>query len=298
MLVLSYCNRLNFCTIFQLSPYAPCLNVILFFPAISQSLITAHDQFKATLSEADKERMAIMGIHNEILKIAQTYGIKVVGENPYTVLSPQDISNKWEAVSTVQSLFYHFSLISKMAQCIVFFELGEVLPQLFTEECCFLPNNRWSNWSQCVTRYCRRKLPGSSPMRGWDASLLLRPISLDPGFRLRWRCFSVQLTHSSYMSHAMKKFQLLCLPLVQQEISHVSIDIASSLEEQMSNLKTYEQNIINYKSNIDKLEGDHQLSQEGLIFDNKHTSYTMEVLTISYFLFILKLISSIKFKCR
>lgn len=86
--------------------------------------------------------MAIMGIHNEILKIAQTYGIKVVGENPYTVLSPQDISNKWEAVSTLQSLFYHFSLISKIAQCIVFFELGEVLSHFFTEECCFLPNNR------------------------------------------------------------------------------------------------------------------------------------------------------------
>lgn len=78
----------------------------------------------------------------------------------------------------------------------------------------------------------------------------------------------------------------------------MSIDITGSLEEHMSNLKTYEQNIINYKSNIDKLEGDHQLSQEGLIFDNKHTSYTMEVLTISYFLFILKCISSSKFKCH
>lgn len=55
------------------------------------------------------------------------------------------------------------------------------------------------------------------------------------------------------------------------------MDIAGSLEEQMNNLKTYEQNIINYKSNIDKLEGDHQLIQEALIFDNKHTNYTMEV---------------------
>ena len=62
-----------------------------------------------------------------------------------------------------------------------------------------------------------------------------------------------------------------------QEISHVSVDIAGSLEEQMNSLKQYEQNIINYKSNIDKLEGDHQLSQESLIFDNKHTNYTMEV---------------------
>lgn len=45
----------------------------------------------------------------------------------------------------------------------------------------------------------------------------------------------------------------------------------------MNHLKQYEQNIINYKSNIDKLEGDHQLIQESLIFDNKHTSYSMEV---------------------
>lgn len=57
----------------------------------------------------------------------------------------------------------------------------------------------------------------------------------------------------------------------------MSVDIAGSLEDQMNSLKQYEQNIINYKSNIDKLEGDHQLSQESLIFDNKHTNYTMEV---------------------
>lgn len=61
----------------------------------------------------------------------------------------------------------------------------------------------------------------------------------------------------------------------------MSVDIAGSLEEQMNSLKQYEQNIINYKSNIDKLEGDHQLSQESLIFDNKHTNYTMEVRSAS-----------------
>ncbi|GAA6081484.1 alpha-actinin-3b, partial [Tachysurus ichikawai] len=61
-----------------------------------------------------------------------------------------------------------------------------------------------------------------------------------------------------------------------EEIGHVSVDIAGSLEEQMNNLKNYEQNIINYKSNIDRLEGDHQLIQEALIFDNKHTNYSME----------------------
>lgn len=43
-----------------------------------------------------------MGIHNEILKIAQTYGIKLSGINPYTTLSPQDISTKWDTVSQIK----------------------------------------------------------------------------------------------------------------------------------------------------------------------------------------------------
>ncbi|XP_070786050.1 alpha-actinin-3b isoform X1 [Enoplosus armatus] len=173
-----------------------------------QSLITAHDQFKATLPEADKERMATMGIHNEILKIAQTYGIKLSGINPYTTLSPQDISTKWDTVK-------HFvPLRDQMLQ-------EEVARQQANE-------------------------------------------------RLR-RQFAAQAN--------------IIGPWIQtkmEEIGHVSVDIAGSLEEQMNSLKQYEQNIINYKSNIDKLEGDHQLSQESLIFDNKHTNYTMEVLYCSH----------------
>uniref|UniRef100_A0A8C2PPI1 Actinin alpha 3b n=1 Tax=Cyprinus carpio TaxID=7962 RepID=A0A8C2PPI1_CYPCA len=173
-----------------------------------QSLITAHDQFKATLPEADKERIAIMGIQNEITKIAQTYGIKLVGVNPYTVLSPQDITNKWEAVK----------------------QLVPLRDQMLQEE---------------VARQQANE-------------------------RLR-RSFAAQAN--------------IIGPWIQtkmEEIGHVSVDIAGSLEEQMNNLKQYEQNIINYKSNIDKLEGDHQLIQEALIFDNKHTNYTMEHIRVGW----------------
>lgn len=46
--------------------------------------------------------MATLGIHNEILKIAQTYGIKLSGINPYTNLSSQDMSTKWDTVSQVK----------------------------------------------------------------------------------------------------------------------------------------------------------------------------------------------------
>ncbi|KAM6949335.1 alpha-actinin-3b [Aplochiton taeniatus] len=173
-----------------------------------QSLITAHDQFKATLPEADKERMATMGIQNEILKIAQTYGIKLSGVNPYTNLTPQDISNKWDAVK----------------------HLVPLRDQMLQEEVA----------RQQANERLRRQFAAQANIIGpWIQTKM-------------------------------------------EEIGHVSVDIAGSLEEQMNNLKQYEQNIINYKSNIDKLEGDHQLSQESLIFDNKHTNYTMEHIRVGW----------------
>lgn len=62
-----------------------------------------------------------------------------------------------------------------------------------------------------------------------------------------------------------------------QEVGRLAAGMAGSLEEQMAGLRQQEQNIINYKNNIDRLEGDHQLLQESLVFDNKHTVYSMEV---------------------
>lgn len=54
----------------------------------------------------------------------------------------------------------------------------------------------------------------------------------------------------------------------------------------MTQLKQIEHVIVAYKPNIDKLEGDHQLIQESLVFDNKHTNYTMEVLEIEFYSYI------------
>lgn len=62
-----------------------------------------------------------------------------------------------------------------------------------------------------------------------------------------------------------------------QEIGRIAIEMHGTLEDQMSHLKQYEQSVINHKPNIDRLEQKHQLIQEALIFDNKHTNYTMEV---------------------
>ncbi|XP_062454867.1 alpha-actinin-3 [Rhea pennata] len=173
-----------------------------------QTLITAHEQFKATLPEADRERMAIVGIHGEIQKIAQTYGIKLSGGNPYTSLTHLDISSKWDMVK----------------------QLVPHRDQTLQEELSRQQSNE----------------------------------------RLR-RQFAAQAN--------------IIGPWIQtkmEELGRVSVDASGSLEDQMNRLKQHEQNIINYKSNIDKLEGDHQLIQEALVFDNRHTNYTMEHIRVGW----------------
>ena len=62
-----------------------------------------------------------------------------------------------------------------------------------------------------------------------------------------------------------------------QEIGRISIEMHGTLEDQLQHLKHYEQSIVDYKPNLELLEQQHQLVQEALIFDNKHTNYTMEV---------------------
>lgn len=68
-----------------------------------QNLIAAHEQFKATLPEADAERQAIVGIQNEVQKISQSYGIKVTIINPYSTVTIEELLNKWEKVSDLES---------------------------------------------------------------------------------------------------------------------------------------------------------------------------------------------------
>ncbi|KAB5535981.1 hypothetical protein PHYPO_G00124080 [Pangasianodon hypophthalmus] len=67
-----------------------------------------------------------------------------------------------------------------------------------------------------------------------------------------------------------------------QEIGRISIEMNGTLEDQLTHLRQYEQSIIEYKPNIEQLEGNHQLIQEALIFDNKYTAYTMEHLRVGW----------------
>uniref|UniRef100_A0A671PKH2 Alpha-actinin-4 n=1 Tax=Sinocyclocheilus anshuiensis TaxID=1608454 RepID=A0A671PKH2_9TELE len=174
-----------------------------------QGLITAHDQFKSTLPEANKERESIQAIQAEVHKIAQYNGIKLAGNNPYTTITPQSIDKKWEKVRS---------------------QLVPQRDQALQEELARQQSND----------HLRRQFANQANMIG------------------------------PWIQNKM------------EEIGRISIEMNGTLEDQLTHLRQYEQSIIEYKPNIDQLEGDHQLIQEALIFDNKYTAYTMEHLRVGW----------------
>ncbi|XP_057592209.1 alpha-actinin-2 [Hippopotamus amphibius kiboko] len=173
-----------------------------------QSLITAHEQFKATLPEADGERQSILAIHNEVEKVIQSYSIRISSSNPYSTVTVDEIRSKWDKVK----------------------QLVPIRDQSLQEELA----------RQHANERLRRQFAAQANAIG------------------------------PWIQNKM------------EEIARSSIQITGALEDQMNQLKQYEHNIINYKNNIDKLEGDHQLIQEALVFDNKHTNYTMEHIRVGW----------------
>ncbi|XP_069042493.1 alpha-actinin-4 isoform X1 [Lepisosteus oculatus] len=173
-----------------------------------QGLISAHEQFKATLPEANKERESIQGIQSEVQKIAQYNNIRLSGNNPYTSITPQAINSQWEKVQ---------QLVPQRDQA-----LQEELSR------------------QQSNDHLRRQFANQANMVGpWIQTKM-------------------------------------------EEIGRISIEMNGTLEDQLTHLRQYEQSIIDYKPNIDQLEGDHQQIQEALIFDNKYTTYTMEHLRVGW----------------
>ncbi|VVC95377.1 unnamed protein product [Leptidea sinapis] len=55
-----------------------------------------------------------------------------------------------------------------------------------------------------------------------------------------------------------------------------------SLEDQLHRLKEYEAGVYAYKPHIEELERIHQAVQEGMIFENRYSQYTMETLRVGW----------------
>ncbi|XP_076367736.1 alpha-actinin-like isoform X2 [Tachypleus tridentatus] len=60
-----------------------------------QGLIDAHEQFKQTLGDADREHQSIVGLTEEVENIASKYQVPGGIDNPYTALTTVELTEKW-----------------------------------------------------------------------------------------------------------------------------------------------------------------------------------------------------------
>jgi actinin alpha len=68
-----------------------------------QGLINAHEQFKATLPEADKEFGSIYALDQEAQHLCAQHGLQL-SENPYTSIQSIELKNKWHEVQQLVPL--------------------------------------------------------------------------------------------------------------------------------------------------------------------------------------------------
>jgi len=171
-----------------------------------QGLIDAHEQFKSTLGEADREYQGIMSLCTEAAQLASQYSL--LNENPYTSLQGDMISNKWMDVQ---------QLVPGRDQTLH----GEMLRQQNNERL----RRAFAQKANVVGPWIEKHL---------DA------------------------------------------------VASVGAQGRESLEQQLAKLNQYGQNVQSYKPNIEDLEHLNQEVQEALIFENRHTSYTMETLRVGW----------------
>jgi len=172
-----------------------------------QGLIDAHEQFKQTLGEADKEYNGIMGLVHEIQRIAQQYGIQNAMENPYSTLQANDIAHKWRDVQML------------------------------------VPNR--------------------------DSTLQTEMIRQQNNERLR-RQFAQKAN--------------IVGQWVERHLDAVaSVGVTKGkLEEHLNKLRGIEREVNAFRPNVDELERYNEEVQEAMIFENRHTPYTMETLRVGW----------------
>lgn len=171
-----------------------------------QGLIDAHEQFKQTLGEADKEFGAIMGLMQEMQRMAQQYGL-TLQDNPYTTLSAQDLARKWGEVKTLVP-----QRDSTLQQEMLRQQNNERLRRQFAQK------------ANVVGQWVERHLD------------MVASVGVQKG----------------------------------------------SLEDHLNKLKGIEKEVMAFKPNIDELERYNEEVQEAMIFENRHTQYTMETLRVGW----------------
>lgn len=73
-------------------------------------------------------------------------------------------------------------------------------------------------------------------------------------------------------------------PLIERQhdqISQITMNM-QGLEQQLAKLRSLEQSLSQFKPQIDELENINKEIQEAMIFENRHTAYTMETIRVGW----------------
>ncbi|UJR15494.1 hypothetical protein I4U23_002437 [Adineta vaga] len=170
-------------------------------------LIEAHNQFKATLDDANNEYKTIIRLVDEVRQICHENNLEIT-PNPYTNIEADEITSKWNEVQT---------LVPQRDQ------------DLQTEQSKQQQNERFR-------------------MQFAQKANIVGP----------W----IEQQH--------------------EQLQELTVQVVGTLEQHQKKLETMETSFIQYRPHIDELEKYNQQIQECMIFENRHTPYTMEVIRVAW----------------
>jgi actinin alpha len=172
-----------------------------------QGLIEAHNQFKMTLGDADKEFQAITALMIEVERICKEYEVMSNLNNPYTALTTDELSSKWRDVQ-------------------------DLVPKR-------------------------------------DATLQTELSKQRDNEQLRLDFADCANTAGQWLESRLDTVASMGLQ-------------KGTLEEHLTKLRNLENEASEFRSKIEDLEVFNQKVQEAMIFENKHTQYTMETLRVGW----------------
>lgn len=172
-----------------------------------QRLVDSHDQFKQTLGEADKEFNSIIALVNEVHRIVQQYGITGGYDNPYALITGQELAGKWQT-------------------------LRQLVPD-------------------------RDQQLHNELMRQQNNERLRRAFAQKANVVGQW----IERHLDAVASVGMQK---------------------GKLEDLLNRLRAIDREVNAFRVTFDELERYNHDIQEAMIFDNRHTPYTMETLRVGW----------------
>ncbi|CAF2152013.1 unnamed protein product [Rotaria magnacalcarata] len=170
-------------------------------------LIEAHNQFKATLGDADAEYKTIMRLVDDAQQTSKDNNLDLP-PNPYTNIQSEEIKSKWN-------------------------EVQALVPQRDQD---------------LQTEYAKQQQNERFRLQFAQKANVVGP----------W----IERQHE----------------LLQQ----LTVQVVGTLEQHQKKLETMETSAAQYRPHIDELEKYNQQIQECMIFENRHTPYTMEVIRVAW----------------